>query len=382
MGKRKNGEGTWGEVTISGKKYKRYRIAGKSFYGKTEKEVKEKYQNWLKNEKPVKTPLNKLTLNEVTEKWLKSKEKHIKATTYDSYEFFKNHILKLKTGYDLGNMQIQKIKKDHIQAYIDYLATEIARSSIRIYKSVLRQIFDFAEEKGYVKTNPVQKIVVPIEDNVAKKEKEKVFLTGEDWKKLEEEEKRVYSTGKRYYGDGAKIVIFLLHTGLRYGEMTALRWKNVDMEKRKIHIVENAPRIRNRSGNGGRYTIDVTTPKRKSSNRYVPLSDKAFEILQYFEKKKKDDNDFVFLNGNGNHIEGSQFTRLIKSMLKNAGCEIQDASPHDLRHSFGSELIRRGVDIKVVSELMGHADIQTTYNIYIHILDSQKEDAVNVFNEL
>lgn len=67
-------------------------------------------------------------------------------------------------------------------------------------------------------------------------------------------------------------------------------------------------------------------------------------------------------------------------MLKAAKCEVQEASPHDLRHSFGSELIKNGIDIKIVSELMGHKDVQTTYNIYIHILKEQKVDAVSIFN--
>ena len=89
----------------------------------------------------------------------------------------------------------------------------------------------------------------------------------------------------------------------------------------------------------------------------------------------------VFVSEKGTPVNRRNVNRTLKSMLKKAECEVRDASVHDLRHSFGSELIKKGSDIKVVSTLLGHADISTTYNIYIHVLDEQCVDAVNVLNE-
>lgn len=89
----------------------------------------------------------------------------------------------------------------------------------------------------------------------------------------------------------------------------------------------------------------------------------------------------MFHTKTGKQIQRRNVNRTLFNMLKSSGCECQNASPHDLRHTFGSELIRNGIDVKVVSELLGHKDIQTTYNIYIHILQSQKVDAIQVFNK-
>lgn len=384
MGKRKDGEGSWGIKTIKGITYKRFRSPeGKDFYGKTEKEVKQKYKEWKKQyaDKNIRKELK--TVNDVADDWLDSMKKHIKSTTYDGYEYFVDGVLKRKNGYDLGNMQIQQVSEVQVQKYIDYLADNIAKSSIKKDKALLHQVFKYAKKNDIISDNPVEDVKIPIDDNIAVKTKEHVFISTEDRIKLETEESRVWSNKKRVYGNNAKMVIFLLHTGLRFGELTALKWKNVNLEEKDIFVVENSPVIKNRDKDAKtKYKIDQTSTKRKSSERHVPLSDKAIEILQYFKSKYPHENDdYVFVSDNSTPANRRNVSRCLAGMLKSANCEIQDASPHDLRHSFGSELIKNGIDIKVVSELMGHKDVQTTYNIYIHILNEQKTDAINVFNK-
>lgn len=147
--------------------------------------------------------------------------------------------------------------------------------------------------------------------------------------------------------------------------------------------MENSPVIKNRDKDATtKYKIDQTSTKRKSSERHIPLSNKAIDILEYFRSKYPHENDdYVFVSENGTPANRRNVSRCLSGMPKSANCEIRDASPHDLRHSFGSELIKNGIDIKVVSELMGHKDIQTTYNIYIHILKEQKVDAIDIFNQ-
>lgn len=383
MGKRKDGEGSWGIKIVKGITYKRFRSPeGKDFYGKTEKEVKQKYTAWKEQyaDKNIKKELK--TVNDVADEWLASMKKHIKSTTYDGYEYFVEGVLKRKNGYDLGNMQIQQVSEVQVQKYIDYLADNIAKSSIKKDKALLHQVFKYAKKNDIISDNPVEEVKIPIDDNIAIKTKEHVFISTEDRLRLEAEESRMWSNKKRVYGNNAKMVIFLLHTGLRFGELTALKWKNVNLEEKDIFVVENSPVIKNRDKDAvTKYKIDQTSTKRKSSERHVPLSNKAIEILEYFRSKYPHENDdYVFVSENGSPANRRNVARCLSGMLKAANCEIQDASPHDLRHSFGSELIRNGIDIKVVSELMGHKDVQTTYNIYIHIMKEQKVDAVNVFN--
>lgn len=381
--KRKNGEGSWGTKTINGQTYKRYRSPeGKDFYGKTEKEVKEKFNKWKEQNQGINLADQKLTLNEVAEEWLKSKEKHIKASTYDGYEYFVKDILGKDLGYDLGNMQIKNITEENISKYIDTWCEFLPKSSMKKDKALLNQIFNFAKRKKLIRENYMSNIQLSIDDKIVKESREPIFLSTEDILKLEKEEQKTFSNGVRIHGNNAKMVIFLLHTGLRFGELTALQWKNVDLKNKNIFIIKNMPVVKNRNKNiNTAYVLDNTSPKRKSSNRHVPLSNKAIEILNYFKDNyPSNDEDYVFVSETGNFAHRRNVKRTLDAMLKASNCKVQQASPHDLRHTFGSELIKNGIDVKVVSELLGHKDIQTTYNIYIHIIKEQKMNAIDVFN--
>ncbi len=384
MSKRRNGEGSWGEMTSKGKIYKRFRVEGKTFTGKTEKECKTKYEQWKKGQK---TNLNdkKTTVYQVALDWLDSKKKHVKASTYDGYEYFVNDILGTakESVQDLGNAQILNVTNKQIQKFVDGWADYLPKSSIRKNKALLRQIFKYAKKEGIISIDPSEDIIVPSDNNIVVATREHVFIATADRKKLEEEADKKFSNGVLMYGNNAKDVVFLLQTGLRFGELTALKWKNVDLENKKIFIVENSPIIKNRDTSiDKKYVLDNTTTKRKASERHIPLTDIAIEILKYFYNKyPHDKNDLVFVSENGTPVNRRNVNRTLKSMLKRANCEVQDASVHDLRHSFGSELIKKGVDIKIVSTLLGHADISTTYNIYIHVLDEQCTDAVSVLND-
>lgn len=382
MAKRRNGEGSWGTKTINGITYKRFRSPeGKDFYGKTEKEARLKYQKWTDEHKEL--PPEQKTLDDVASEWLISKKKQVKNTTYDGYEYFVNQVLKYDHGYMINNMQIHTITVEHIQNYVDNWADWLPMSSIHKNKSLLNQIFNYAKRKRYITESPVtDQIKLPIEEQVVKQTKKHIFLSTDDRHKLEQLafKKMKYREGD-WYGNNAKIIVFLFHTGLRFAEATALRWGNVDFTDKSIFIIENSPIIKNRKNTGPKYILDKTTPKRKSSQRHVPLSDMAYKILMYFyEKYPHEDNDLVFVTKTGTPINRRNVNRTLEILLNTADCSIKKASVHDLRHSFGSELILNGVDIKIVSELMGHKDIQTTYNIYIHILPTQKSNAIQTFN--
>lgn len=383
--KRKNGEGSWGEKTIKGIKYKRFRSPeGKDFYGKTEKEVKRKYEIW-KNSTNINLDLNneKVTVYDFAKEiWLPYKKKHIKGTTYDGYEYFVEDILGKDYGFDFGNIQLANITEETTQKYIDSWADFLPKSSIKKNKSLLSQILKLAKKKNMIADNYVSEVAIPTEENIKKKTRPPVFLSTEDIILLEREAEKRFSNNVLIYGNNAKIIIFLIHTGLRFGELTALKWKNVDLKNKSIFVIDNMPIKKNRDDKiDKKYVLDYTSTKRKSSERHVPLSDKAIEILEYFkEVYRHNDEDNVFKTRDGNFVSRRNVDRTLKAMLKSSGCKIQNASPHDLRHTFGSELIKNGIDIKVVSELLGHKDIQTTYNIYIHVLSEQKVNAIDIFN--
>ena len=154
------------------------------------------------------------------------------------------------------------------------------------------------------------------------------------------------------------------------------------MVNKKIYVKKNAANIKDRET--GEKVNTSSSTKSKKSTRIIPLNDIALEILQYeltlYEEYK---SEYVFVTDNGDKIKSRQnINRTLRAMVIRSRCSVPDLTPHELRHSFGSALLRKGVDIKIVSNLLGHSQISITYNIYIHILEEQEIDAVNALNEI
>jgi site-specific recombinase XerD len=107
-------------------------------------------------------------------------------------------------------------------------------------------------------------------------------------------------------------------------------------------------------------------------------------MLDYFDKLNPDHkpDDYIMVNKLGNVINQRNLTRTLNAMLSRAKCSVEQCGLHSLRHSFGSFLILHGADIKVVSELLGHKDVSTTYNIYVHILPKQHESVISLFDKM
>lgn len=373
------GEGSWDVVDRSGNKYHRLRVRvnGKTkiFYGKTKSEAQRKYKEYLTNYTPDEFKKTNLTVCDVARKAVESRKGQIKQTTYNFYGYAIKRLEKSK----IGALQIHSVTMPEIQEYINSLAADCSLSTIKSQRVILTVTFSFAEDNGLVEKNFMSKIKLPNEANIAKEAKDHVFLTTDERKALEKEAERKNTAkvhngriGKPLYGVTAKAVVFLLHTGLRMGELIGLLWEDVDMERRFIHIRHNVPTS----------TGVLTTPKRKSSIRTVPLDDVAFGIIEELSADKN--GKHVFHTKSGGMLNRNDTDRTLKSMLKRAGIE-QTPTLHDLRHTYASELIRNGVDMKTVSVVLGHKDIATTMNIYVHksdddleilknILDSDKDD--------
>ena len=396
-GKRKNGEGSYGEKIIKGTKYKYYRFSnGKYIYAKTSKELNEKIKiTQEKEEEELKLTLNpngKLTVGEFANNWLKSKRSTVKPKTYDGYEFNINIIN--DNRFMFGSMQIKNVEKKQIQNFLNELTEYYARNTILKTRTLLNQIFDEAVENNLIIKNPVIKTKVPLEENVKKDTREIIILEKEDINKFIKEAERINGedditpTGKigtYVYGNAAKMAIFILNTGLRASEAVGLQWDCVDIENKIIKIKRADTYIKNRNENSEiKYKLNTGTPKSKSGIRTIPLTDKAVEILKYFENNKN--SKYVFTTANGTQILHSNLNKTIRRILKHANCKVQSCGAHALRHTFASQLIAEGVDIQVISKLLGHSKVSTTYDIYIHLLEKQDEKAIetlnNIFNTL
>ena len=186
------------------------------------------------------------------------------------------------------------------------------------------------------------------------------------WKKLPQT--------RRYPNGGAMDLI--LNTGLRMGEALALRWADVNYKKNTISVTKNLVTVKNRSGKGPKQKMIIQEkPKTEKSKRIIPLNKAALAALEDLKTAPGYKQDgFIIHNKNG----GAVMPRTLEQSLENmcAAVGIRRVGVHALRHTYATRLFEKGVDIKIISELLGHSSTEITYRIYVHVIDSLKESAV------
>lgn len=381
--KRKNGEGTWGNKTIKGIKYVFYRDSnGKYFYGKTEKEVKQKYKKY-KDKSQEDIIDNSILFGDYMSIYIKNKIMHLESTTIDCYEDVINSMLK---KYSISDCTLNSLTEDNMRKYIEELSFKYSRASITKVFRIIKPALDCAVENKYIKSNPLKHIKIPNENHVAVKKKIIPFITQDDLDKLYIESKRINVKGYNYgkigeptYGNNAQAIVLIANTGLRISELLGLKWEMVDLDNKKIYIKNALVRVKNRDDKENtKYIQKQKQPKSNAGIREIPLSNVALEMIDFFDKQfpNHKPNDFVVLNKNGVSPNTRNIRRTLDLMLVRAGCSISHCGLHGLRHGFGAILLSNGVDIKIVSKLLGHEKISTTYDIYIDFTKEQVENAV------
>lgn len=385
--KRKNGEGSWGTKTIKGTVYQYYRNQDNKYtYGRTIKEVKEK----LKNNKNTSTASKINTLKTYGLYWLRIvKALELEARTYDEYE---NIIEKRIGNHNIGSRQLNSITSDTWQFFINELSGKYALGTIKKTWNVIKQIVTYAEAKGDIHEGTLKLVRLPKESNVAVKAKKIPFIDENDMNILYNEAFHTIGSNKRcMYGNASKLLVLIMYTGLRVSEACALRWEDVDIANKTLRVQSSLSKVKERSidrqaikneDGTSKYSIINKAPKTGNSIRTIPLPQRAVEILEYFENCNPNHKptDYICLTNAGKPYEKRQVERCLTRMLKNSNCNRKDYTPHSLRHGYGSILISKGADIKLVSELLGHSDVTFTYNVYIGIFQEDKRKAVNLLN--
>lgn len=384
--KRKNGEGSWGTKTINGFSYYYYRNSeGKYYYATTMKELKAKIK---KATTTISAKTNTLKAYGMT--WLQNvKALELEPRTYDEYE----NIIEKRIGkHSIGNRQLASITSDTWQAYINELAGKYALGTIKKTWSVIKMIVSYAEAKGDIPQGTLRLVKLPKESNVAVKSKDVPFINESDMNIIYEEAFRTIGANNRYiYGNASKLLVLIMYTGMRVSEACALKWSDVDLPNKSIRITSSLSKIKERSKDRqvlknedgtAKYKMITKSPKTGNSVREIPLPQRAIEMLEFFnaENPNHKPTDFVCLTKAGKPYEKRQVERCLTRMLSQSTCSRKDYTPHSLRHGYGSILISKGADIKLVSELLGHSDVTFTYNVYIGVFKEDKEKAIALLN--
>ena len=162
-------------------------------------------------------------------------------------------------------------------------------------------------------------------------------------------------------------ILICLNTGLRVGEVCALRWENIDFETRRIHVEKTIERIYSKEEN--KTIVIIDTPKSITSVRTIPINSKLYNILKQIRGKSKK-TDFVLTGSSEHYVEPRNYQYYLKEILKRS--KVKKYKFHTLRHTFATNFIEAGMDIKSLSEILGHADVSITLNIYVHSSDKAK----------
>ena len=330
------------EYTVTTEDNEGYPIR-KRFYGDTEKEVRQKFRDWLSDQKEDET---KATLSAAIERWYKIyKEPYISPGSAHNYRVYINHIKNA-----IGKKKLAAIKAYDIQAF--YAANSgKSKSAYNYYTIILRAVFRVAEKAGEIRRNPMDGIHAP---------------------EIEEKEATVFS---RRDIDAilshAKIdpfgyaILLALYTGMRPGEIAGLMWKDVDLKEQVITVRRTTGRVE-----GGYGLREQTKTKRV---RYIAMYPELVDVLS--DLRKSDDSlAFVLHDDNGKWLSPDQLRRRYEGFFNRLNTEldargeplVKILSPHKCRHSFATYLLAGGANIRAVQNVLGHASVYTTQK-YTHV---------------
>lgn len=349
-------EGRYRIVLENGEK--RYR----SIYGKSYGEVKEKLINIVNAEcSPMRDCGNNLVLNKgkaaynislcaLMEEWLEKIERTKKYSTYVKYKsLYRCHIQNL-----FSNDKLTQVTNNLIQNKISTL--NISDSTRQSVLAIIKQTLHYAEDQyGYPMISITSKSVY------------KNTHTIEIMNRTEQARLMQFLHNNM---DISKAGIFLcLSTGLRLGEVCALKWEDIDPEQKLLHVSRTVQRIESKNGFQKTALLE-TPPKSFFSNREIPISDSLLQILTNF---KKTDQGYVLRASKP--MEPRTYQNHFKRYLQ--AINAPSYNFHTLRHTFATNCIDNGMDIKSLSEILGHSDVQITLNRYVHPSMDTKRKYIN-----
>jgi len=311
-----------------------------------------------------------ITYSNWAEKWLIRKEQLVKESTFSAYSnIVVNHLIPR-----FGTISLRDITEELIQTFAFHLLRDgrldgtggmcerSAKDIIVVLKNSLRDAMK-------------QKLLPPGEFEIQypnKQDRFKIKVVSKP-----EQQKLVQAI---YLSLSPKSVgiMLALYTGLRIGEVCGLKWSDIDFESKMLHVNRTVQRVyRKRLDGKGKSQIIIGPPKTRSSMREIPISAILFPVLRKIAPDNP--NDF-FLSGTEKCIEVRTYRTFFDTFLKKN--QIESINFHALRHTFATRCIEAGGDCKTVSELLGHASVNMTLNLYVHPQIEQKRRCVELLSEI
>lgn len=319
----------------------------------------------------IDTSAGKITLNRLFEMNMELKN-DIKATTKTNYVNMWHSNVEAST---IGNKKISELKQIHIKAfYNDCARNGLKRNTIKLLHNLIFSSLELAVDSDMIRKNPAKDCM----KNLKADAEEKKPLSEEEVQKL------INFCNNSCYNLHTPFITIAIGTCMRCGELTGLRWCDVDMKNRNIKV--NHQLVYKNLGNG--CTFHVTTPKTEAGTRTIPMTESVYRAFMDVKKHNlllgrrcnviiDGYSDFVFLSGNGYPLATNAVNSFLLNIEKaynkaNKEC-IPHLSAHILRHTGCTLLASKGMDVKALQDIMGHSDAQITMNVYNHCSTERTE---------
>ena len=336
----------------------------------------------------IRADVNRITVNQLFDVWQENK-RGIKDNTMKNYIYMYNLFVRPV----FGQRFLVTVKNSDVKRFYNRLADEdgLKVTTIDNIHNVLHQVFQVAVDDRLIRVNPADKMLTELKRAHSMNVKKREALTADE-QKLFLNYLWNNPKNRKWY----PIFFIMLNTGMRVGEATALRWCDVDMEQNTIAITHTLVYYDHMDSLGTYYSMN--TPKTKAGMRIIPMTEKVKEAF-LIEKQFQEDSgitcnisidgysNFVFLNRFGKVQTMSMLNKAIKRIMRDCNDEIlSNAEPdeevlllppfscHTLRHTFATRLCESGMNIKVIQSVLGHADLTTTINTYIHATEAFKQE--------
>ena len=384
----RTGEGMWPNGTYdyrwTDKQGKRHHI-----YARTLPELREKEEQIQRDiSDGIKTPAKSVSVNDLFNMW-RDLKRGLKDHTIANYLYMYDTYV--RPGF--GKKLISQLKKSDVKRFYNSLADEkgLSASTIDNIHTVLHQVFALAVDDCYIRNNPSDDVLRELKKTLDLKTEKRRALT-----KPEQDLLLRYLDESPMYRHWYPLIAIMIGTGMRVGEVTGLRWCDIDLEQGMIDINHTLVYYDHRTDGlpkGCYYSINTT--KTPASMRQVPmlgfvkeafLREKAFQEENDIRCMAKVNGytDFIFVNRFGLTMNQATINKAIVRIIRDcndsvaygkdpSGTRLPHFSCHSLRHTFTTRMCEAGVNVKVIQETLGHTDISTTLNIYADVTKELKQ---------
>ncbi|UKT62704.1 tyrosine-type recombinase/integrase [Pedobacter mucosus] len=299
---------------------------------------------------------NQKTISEMIDLWKAYKKHYVKRSSFSAYALLIENHLRPAFGHLLD------VEEDAIQAFVlQKLSIGLSQKTIKDVLIVLKMALKFAAKNKWLASKTFD-IQYPTE-----REKHFVEVLSRT------NQKKVMTYVQEHFTFRNLGIFICLSGGMRIGEICALSWEDIDIDQGVIHIRKTLQRIYTIEDNERKTELILDTPKTKNSIREIPMNRDLIRLLKPI--KKIMNPKFFVLTNDAKPTEPRTYRTYYKSLMHHLG--MPELKFHSLRHSFATRCIESKCDYKTVSVLLGHANISTTLNLYVHPNLEQKKKAID-----